>query len=62
MQLQLENMIERERNEELQRQNEITIIKEESNKKEKKFKSHIKFVELDIERIFEKIYDIKREK
>ena len=58
MQLQLENMIERGRNDELQRENEITIIKEESNKKKKKFKSHIKLIELDIDRIFEKMYDI----
>ena len=62
MQLQLENMIERGRNDELQRENEITIIKEESNKKKKKFKSHIKLIELDIDRIFEKMYDIKIEK
>lgn len=61
MQLQLENMIERGREEELQRDNELTIVKEKTKKK-KKFKSHIKLVELDIDKIFENMYDIQIEK
>ena len=61
MQLQLDNMIERGREEELLRNNEIQIVKEETKKK-KKFKSHIKLIELDIDKIFENMYDIKIEK
>lgn len=60
--LQLETMIERGRNEEAQHQNELTILKEECNKKKNKFKSRIKLIELNIEKIFEQMYDITIEK
>ena len=60
--LQLDNMIERGRTEEEQAENELTILREESNKKKKKFKSRIKIMELDIEKIFESMYDITIEK
>ena len=59
---QLEAMIERGRNEEAQHQNELTILKEECNKTKKKFKSHIKLIELDIGRIFEQMFNIQIEK
>ena len=60
--IQLETMIERGRNEEAQHQNELTILKEECNKKKRKYKSHIKLIELNIDKIFEQMYDITIEK
>ena len=55
-------MIERGRNEEAQQQNELMILKEECNKTKKKFKSHIKLIQLDIGRIFEQMFNIQIEK
>ena len=62
LELQMENMIERGKNKEEERQNELNILREESNKKKKKFKLHIKLIDLNIDKIFENMYDIKIEK
>lgn len=62
MNLQLDNMIERGKNEEEQERNELIILKEECSKKKKKFKSHIKLIQLDIDNIFEKMFEITIQK
>ena len=59
---QLEAMIDRGRNEEAQQQNELMILKKKCYKTKKKFKSHIKLIQLDIGRIFEQMFNIQIEK